>query len=245
MPYGHIFELLDKNPNVPKKESTLFACRLKREQCRGTTKTGARCRLTTTIGIGYCWHHWLSTSHLRIKTVAGKQKGVFVMDNKKERGEVIIKKNQLVCGFDGETISFEEFKRRYPFYITANTYIYMNENRDVVSEDGNCTRGIGTIIRIRQEYNVQVKIDGEGGEYLDVYATRDLLNGEELFRSLTQGEVDRREANDEFGRNVQHITHYGKSPKGYNPIGYFDMDHPELLEIHREGRNPDNPADWE
>ena len=127
--------------------SPTFACRLKCQQCRATSKaTGARCKRRACMGVTMCTQHW--RVKYGVKSAASIHgKGLFACKT--------FSTGQWVCPYGGEVISPQELEKRYPLNTNA-PYTLTGNNR---IEDGACHRGLGSMANTadashQQENNV-------------------------------------------------------------------------------------------
>ena len=166
-------------------EPTGFKCSLESERCQGTTKSGTRCARTTLIGLGFCWNHLMRDKKLRIKesTIPHSGKGLFAMDKSRGENDIVFKKRQTICEYNGETIDIYELNARYGFF-TAPYSVELKNNTSY--EDGACRRGVGTVPntmhgKATRRNNAKLVKSRKGTP--KIVATRNIRNNKEIFVS--------------------------------------------------------------
>jgi len=188
MPLAFEFKADPRAPDV-----VTFKCPLVCGRCTHTTRGDARCKNRACIGVPLCWQHLRSARHLRVQasTIPGAGKGVFVMKPKAPAGEPVFRAGDLVTGYEGELVTKAETRRRYGANGAISTAPYTASVDRRYDEDASCRRGVGALVNHKpQQENVQLFVNGPAGsrsQRVELYATRDIFNGQELFLDYGAG----------------------------------------------------------
>ena len=166
----------------------VFECDLASMQCEANGKTGKRCSNKTVIGVKLCWQHLRGLKHLRIKqsTVAGAGKGVFADDPRRPAGAVVFAKDSVIIEYDGERMNSAKSLERYKNMENEERARYLlifagdNVDNDKIV-DGACMRSVGSMIVQNVESMENVIMTDSAAKPFVVKATRDIVNGDELF----------------------------------------------------------------
>ena len=175
-----------------------FDAKLESDQCRLNKKNGTRCKKRCQIGMSICWIHLLSQCHLRIKKsgIRNAGMGVFALDNgpdnfsrrktinKRNLRNVLFKKKDVICEYNGEFIDNDELKGRYDDK-TAPYGVQLNNN-ETEYEDAAIYRGVGSMINhSNDKYKVNCQLDvfddDNDIERTYIIATKNIYNNQELF----------------------------------------------------------------
>ncbi len=153
---------------------------LQSNRCTEICKNGNQCRKNVVIGSPYCSIHLKYKHFLAIgpSTIENSGNGVFVIDPYKGEEEIVFRKGDRICYYDGEIISYEQLVQRYSNVRTAPYVIELHNNR---YEDGALKRGIGTIINHKPTRNCNCRFSISKNNRGQVIATKNIKNSEELF----------------------------------------------------------------
>eukprot|EP01033_Poteriospumella_lacustris_P005134 gene5134-gene5676 len=169
MPYQFEFNVNDE---------VYFQCVLNSVRCSGHTKAGTRCKRKCIIPFEYCPAHLKSTLHLIVKpsSIPNSGKGVYVAG---DPNEIVFRKNDRICSYDGEILSTEEINNRYT--DTDLTAPYAVNTQDNVNVDCACKRSIGSLINNRPGHNNVNFSWNAGMRRLSIKASKNIRGGQELF----------------------------------------------------------------
>ena len=149
-------------------------------RCKYTKNNHEQCKNKVVIGKNYCYVHRLYELHLQIKksTIPNAGIGLFAIDKSKGNGEVVFKKSQKICDYNGEVISLNRLNARYGD-TTAPYAIALNKNK---YEDGAINRGIGTVVNhSSNKSKVNCRFSIKRDNTAEIIATKNIKNGAELF----------------------------------------------------------------
>ena len=92
--------------------------RLKTIRCEFVKPNKQRCKNRCEMGLSYCWIHTLQQYKVRVEqsTIPNAGLGLFVQDNKKGENDIIFRKGDIICPYNGEIITPEELIERYGNY---------------------------------------------------------------------------------------------------------------------------------
>jgi hypothetical protein len=141
---------------------------------------------------------------LKVKesTIKRIGKGLFVVDPKKEKGEIIFrpKDREAIISYGGEVIDEDELNHRYGEY-TAPYALEVKKDKYL---DGACRRGVGSLINSggkRNNARLTVYTNTNGESIGNVRATKNIKNGEEIFVSYGN-EYDMDESTNHITKNL-------------------------------------------
>jgi hypothetical protein len=121
-------------PKPPKRRSALvysvrergkevFSCEVRCNRCLGTTADGRRCARKACVGTPFCWTHAQRLLGVRAKDFPGMGKGLVAVAKaaapRRAAGggaaarPIVFRKGEFIMPYVGETISKEEYERRY------------------------------------------------------------------------------------------------------------------------------------
>jgi SET domain-containing protein len=135
------------------------------------------CTTTLNVGAPYCAAHLQRVWGLRIDTSAIADAGLGVFACTRESDDaVVIPEGAVVCTYVGEVITLRELDKRYG----DTTAPYALDVGMGMAIDAACHRGVGSMINHSSERpNTEFVVD-VGDRAVDVVATRDIRNGEEI-----------------------------------------------------------------
>lgn len=159
-------------------------------RCKATTKNGIRCSNMTALVHPYCMECLPKKLHVVVsESKLGPKigKGLFAYDENKSEDDIIFKRGSYIAPYLGEIVTKQELRKRYCDAFTSKLVEYVTTpyvyNTGKCRVDGALLRGpavysndtIGTKYRHNAVLDVNVHDD------ICLYATRDIVNGEEIF----------------------------------------------------------------
>ncbi len=183
-----------------------FHCNLNCKRCEGVNKNGTQCKLQVCIGLPYCWRHLRSIYHLKVAEsgIENAGKGVFAYDPTKE---IVFRKGDFICYYDGELINQDEINRRYSVHDITAPYAYKIGANSNTYIDAACERGIGGMFNFKPFVGKRNPNNAKGRKYgnkVKVIALKDIHNGHEIF--LDYGIMYDVQENEEL--HERHSTNY-------------------------------------
>jgi SET domain-containing protein len=156
---------------------------LESNQCLEIKPDGHRCAKRVVIGAPYCAIHMKYKHYLAIEEseIPGAGKGVFVFDIHKEEDEVVFKKGDRICYYDGEVLTHEQFKQRYKTLDHDKTTPYVVELNKGKFEDAAIKRGIGSMINHKPSRECNCKLSITKNNRAQILAIKNIKNYEELY----------------------------------------------------------------
>ena len=116
-------------------------------------------------------------------TIPNSGKGLFAW-NPNAPNNIVFKKNEEICNYNGELIDKTQLENRYGEY-TAPYGIEVKGGANPIYEDGALTRGIGTIANHKKGRNANahfvIKKLNHRNHHIALKAIRPILHGEEVF----------------------------------------------------------------
>jgi hypothetical protein len=155
--------------------------RLQSNQCEEINANGQRCRKKVVMGAPYCNIHLKHKHYLVIRdsTIQNAGKGVFVFHPKKEEDDIIFKKGDRICYYEGEVLTHDQFLDRYSNADKTAPYtVQLHKNK---YEDGALKRGIGSMINHKPTAQCNCKLSISHNNRAQIIATKNIYNYEELF----------------------------------------------------------------
>ncbi len=159
-----------------------FDCILNSSQCTAISQSsGQRCKRKCIIGYEFCFSHLESLKHLKIKdsTIPNAGKGLFVVDKNKNENDIVFRKNDIICNYNGELINNQIRQQRYNGK-NAPYAILMNQN-DIM--DCACKRGVGSLINTFPGHNNASFSVNNRNKTVAIKATKNIRNNTEIFLS--------------------------------------------------------------
>jgi len=158
-----------------------FQCDLKSMQCTGHSRNGSRCKRRCVVGFEFCYQHMLTELHLRIltSTIPNSGKGLFAMDKTAGNNDIIFRKDDLICVYNGQLINGAELNKRYGDY-TAPYAVRINNDCAV---DSACKRGVGSIANNNPNNNNARLSVNPTLRRVSLRATKNIKNNTEIFLS--------------------------------------------------------------
>jgi SET domain-containing protein len=183
-----------------------FHCNLTCKRCEGENKNGTQCKLQVCIGLPYCWRHMRSKLQIKIarSTIPNSGNGVFAYNPSKN---IVFKKGDFICYYDGELINQAEVNRRYSEYDTTAPYTYHIGATGDNYVDAACERGIGGMLNFKTYTGRRNPNNAKGrkhGNKVKISALKDIRHGDEIF--LDYGMNYNVELNQEL--HERHSTNY-------------------------------------
>jgi len=189
----------------------LFQCEVPSRQCRGHSKSGARCRRRVIIGFEYCFQHLKSERHLTIRpsTLPGAGKGLFAYDPRNPNGDAVVFgpnfpsdnpnvfERSRICIYRGRLITNDELEEHYGEY-TAPYAVRLNDD-DLI--DSAPLRGVGSLANqgtVRTN-NARLTVYNHAPlhDRARILANRPIRNGDEIL--IDYG--------DEYNMNEHNVTY--------------------------------------
>ncbi len=161
--------------------NSVFKCTLNSTRCEAHNKTGSRCKRKVIIGFEYCFSHLPIEKHLKIadSEINGAGKGLFAYDRTKEEGDIIFRKGDNICNYNGQLLSMDTIHERYQDK-TAPYAVQVNNNHAV---DCACKRGIGSIANTLPGHNNATFSVNSTYRTAKLVATKNIRNGDEIYLS--------------------------------------------------------------
>jgi hypothetical protein len=160
-------------------EERIFYEKLKTRQCIGHNVKGKRCKRKCTIGFEYCPLHLEANLKLKVKKsqIQNAGKGLYAYDKTKEDDEIVFKKNDKICTYNGEVIDNETRYRRYHDYTSP--YGIMLNNNTII--DASILRGVGSLINHGNNRLTNVRFSvNHKDDIINLVAVKNIKNNEEL-----------------------------------------------------------------
>ena len=141
-----------------------------------------RCKNRVCIGLSMCWIHSRNFLHIKVQqsTIPNAGVGLFAFDATKPVNEIVFKRGDKICDYNGEIIDETEKNRRYG--NKTGVYILQINNQGRY-EDGATQRGIGTLLNSPSGSNRQDNCRFSIGrdKKAHIVALRNIRNNNELF----------------------------------------------------------------
>lgn len=173
-PSSYYFSFYDDNGD------RTFYSRMFSGQCRADIKNGNRCRRRCVIGIEFCHSHLPTEMKLQIRD-SEYGLGLFAYDPTAEDNEIVFRKGDKVCNYEGEILSQQELTDRYALN-TAPYGMTVSANRKI---DSALRRGIGSMINhgtTQQQRNVAFILDNRR-QTISLRATKNIRQNAQLYVS--------------------------------------------------------------
>lgn len=157
-----------------------FDGKLVSDQCEHMMN-GVRCKKRCQIGLGICWIHLLSKHHLRIKAsnIENAGMGLFVIDKSKHVNEIIFRRDQKICLYNGDVLDKYDHRERYGAETAPySAELHMKDGIQMY-EDASLRRGVGALINHSNKLDncrMSVKTDNTIG----IVATKNIRNNSEI-----------------------------------------------------------------
>ena len=130
---------------------------------------------------------------------------MFAYDPNAGNKDIVFRRGDTVCPYDGEVINFDTLFQRYHNH-TAPYTVYLSHH---LYEDAAVQRGIGAFINYAKskETNVALCISNAGGQrHCIIKATKTIRNGHELFTSYGRAYVLNEEGVETATNNKKYTT---------------------------------------
>jgi len=184
------FQIKGNLKNDPTKIKE-YKCKLHQRKCHAEN-----CLKWVDIGYPYCTRHLKTKLYLKVldSTVLNAGKGVFAWRRDMPKN-VVFKKGDRVCEYEGEVITQTELDKRYSF-LTAT---YVMQSADTVDDnvpenlyvDSACLRSIGAMINHSNTPNCVVQLQHTNNQTkLVVTATKQIKHKQELFINYERNNED-------------------------------------------------------
>jgi len=167
----------------------VFQCNLKSMRCSGHNKDGKRCKRRCVIGFEYCFMHLASEKHLKIKVsnIPNANKGLFAYDKSKNDDDIIFRKGDVICEYNGDVISNVELYQRYANH-TAPYAAFINGQTCI---DGACKRGIANLVNRGNNNNRNLSSNSSlhvnnKTQKVKLYCDKNIKNNQEILCSYGQ-----------------------------------------------------------
>jgi hypothetical protein len=156
-----------------------FQCNLECQQCEAFSANGRQCSRQTCKFVPLCWQHALKLLHLKVgaSCIERAGEGLFAWDPSRANDAVIFQSGATICEYQGESLSNNEFARRYPRENLTAPYAIPSSPNNII--DSACRRGIASFINHKPR-NFNVKFD-RGRNSVSIVATKDIENYQELY----------------------------------------------------------------
>jgi hypothetical protein len=154
---------------------------LQSNRCEEIKPDGHQCRRKVVMGAPYCNIH-LKYKHflvIRDSTIQNAGKGVFVFHPQKQEDEIIFKKGERICYYEGEVLTHDQFLERYTAHDKTAPYTVQLHNNKF--EDGALKRGIGSLLNHKRMSGCNCKLSISHNNRAQIIATKNIYNYEELF----------------------------------------------------------------
>ena len=208
---GHIPKQFDINTRFPTTDSKrwwfqyarTWNCPLECMQCVAQVEYGGaerQCTRKTCYSLPYCWQHLKLLAHLRIGRTRlvdpdtrerFKFLGLFACDTKSPRG-VVFRAGDVIAPYIGHVITTRLLDALYPGGDEVAPYVLSLDGDKHV--DGACMRGVAALANdaipgstcVDDACTVNAEFLEPRGSYPQLVATRDILDGDEIFVSYGQ-----------------------------------------------------------
>lgn len=178
MPYRFLFKYFDDNG-----EEHIFDALLESHQCGYTDRRPDavrgryKCGRKVIVGFEFCFQHLCKEKHLRIRTstIPGAGKGLFcqLAVQPSRNRDVVFRKGDLICEYNGEIISKTVLHERYGHFTAPYT---VQKGRNYI--DASISRGVGSLSNHSStNYNAILRQDGNK-VYLE--AVKNIVNNDEI-----------------------------------------------------------------
>lgn len=156
-----------------------FNGQLQSKRCIEMKRNGEQCKNRCIIGTPYCRAHLLYQHFLYIQTstIPNAGLGVFVRNIHKTNNEVVFKRGDRICMYDGEIITQQVLDNRYG----DSTAPYVVELRNHLYEDGALSRGVGSLINHKVRAQCNCRLSANRDNKIQIIATKNIKNNTELF----------------------------------------------------------------
>jgi hypothetical protein len=181
----------------------IFYSRMYSSRCTFIKRNGEQCKNKCCIGIELCRTHVTIEKHLQIKksTIANAGLGLFAYKINSGQNDIIFKKDQIICDYEGEEIDEDELRHRYHQYTAP--YCIQIANDEYL--DSALERGIGSLANNKPHHNnAKFCISKRNGQSrVTIKATQNIRQGNEIF--IAYG----------LGYKLPHIEHVNYYSKKY------------------------------
>ena len=149
-------------------------------RCNYILKNKKRCKRRVVIGLPCCASHLPLKYKLQVREslIPGANKGVFAYDPNKGANDIIFRRNDDICPYNGEVINANTLKQRYgratgPYAVELDKGIY---------EDAAVYRGIGSLInhKVEKLCNSILYLDEDVNRIM-IIAKKNIRNNQELY----------------------------------------------------------------
>lgn len=145
-PYGSKSPIVGEGFQFKMKDintlETIFEGDLETRRCTAHNKSGTQCRRQVTVGLPFCYQHRKSKQKLTVKQsgIPEAGKGLFVNSNLHGPNEIVFRKNDKICSYDGEVLTGTQISERYGNH-TAPYALELPHDRVI---DASLVRGLGS-----------------------------------------------------------------------------------------------------
>ena len=154
--------------------------KLETNRCQQIKQDNNQCKNTITIGQKLCHIHRLIKLHLKVKPslIRNAGMGLFAWDPSKEPNEIIFRKGDKICNYNGEILTEDQLNERYG----ETTAPYAIELHKKKYSDGAIVRGIGTLLNnsTKSIANVRFSINKANTDVI-IVAAKIIRNKKELY----------------------------------------------------------------
>ncbi len=177
----------------------IFYDQIKTHQCLFIKKNNERCKKNCVLPFEYCYSHLPIKLNLQIRksTIPNAGKGLFAYKPYSNPNDIVFKKNQKICNYNGDHINLNELNARYGNY-TAPYAVKISNNEFI---DSALERGVGSFANTKNNHNNAEFTISYQHHTASLKAKRNIRNNEEIF--LGYGRAYRMP-------NVEHVRYYTK-----------------------------------
>jgi len=181
--------------------------KLETHRCQHVKANNQQCKNRITIGQKLCHIHRLNELNLKVKAsnIPNAGKGLFCVDKTRGANEIIFRRGDKICNYNGELITEAQLNARYgdetgPYAVEMNRKRY---------SDGAFVRGVGTLLNhaIKVRANVEFSVKRDNSD-VTIVATKNIKNGAELLINYgRQYRFNERDVITYTGNNKKDFTH--------------------------------------
>ena len=164
-----------------------FDGKLESMQCEAVKVNGNRCNNKTVVGHNFCHVHRKHMLHLQIKdsTIPNANQGLFAYG---KQGEVVFKKGQRICLYNGEVIDNDELLERYGLNTAPYGIKLHNKDGEPQYEDAAISRGVGALVNhTRNNSKINAKLSINRENRAQIMAIKNIKAGQEIFVNYGNG----------------------------------------------------------
>ena len=206
MPY--VFTFYD---NADPQHPYEFHLSLEARRCvHRNPATNGLCKRTVCIGLDLCFQHLEIDKHLKIKpsTINGAGKGLFAFNHKLDANDILFRKGDIICRYEGQFINEAELVRRYRDK-TAPYALILKKNECM---DSAHQRYIGSLINHKPKSQSNAEygavLNQRNNHYINTKAVKNIKNNSELFVPYFQSNNRGRERYELHEEGVSNTTKY-------------------------------------